>query len=198
MLGLTSSSSSLSVSDASAAVAEAVEVRLLAGALSSRCARAKLSVDGAGGLVIIISSSSSECTRSLTIPEVVFDEVELITEILWSQSHRWRSSSRRTSFSLGATAMLNWCAALHNASRRRLFSSLLVYKVSFSWLVRISNFFLSKLNLPIELQRKIEGGLFSGHTFNPLGHTARRRDPGAGSVFEALNLKQISNSNGFY
>lgn len=81
-VGLASSSSSLSVNEASAAVAEAAEVRLLAGVLSSRCARAKLSVDCAGGLVIMISSSSSECTLSLTIPDVVFDEVELITEIL--------------------------------------------------------------------------------------------------------------------
>lgn len=75
-----SSSSSLSVRDAKAAVADAAEVRLLAGALSSRCAKAKLSVDGAGGLVIIISSSSSEWTLSLTIPDVVFDDVELITD----------------------------------------------------------------------------------------------------------------------
>lgn len=126
-LGFTSSSSSLRVSVASAAVADAADVRLLAGALSSRCARARLSVEGAGGLVIMISSSSSEWTRSLTIPDVVFEDVELITDIRWSQSHRWRSSSsRRASFNRGATAMLNWCAALHRASSRRLFSSLLV------------------------------------------------------------------------
>lgn len=70
-----------------AAAADAADVLLLAGALSSRCASAKLSVDGAGGLVIIISSSSSEWTRSLTMPEVVFDEVEEMTEMRWSQSH---------------------------------------------------------------------------------------------------------------
>lgn len=65
---------------AAAAAADAADVRLLAGALSSRCANAKLSVDGAGGLVIIISNSSSEWTRSLTMPEVVLDEVDEMTE----------------------------------------------------------------------------------------------------------------------
>lgn len=72
---------------ARAAVADAADVLLLAGALSSRCARARLSVDGAGGLVIMISSSSSECTRSLTIPDVVFEEVLEMTEMRWSPSH---------------------------------------------------------------------------------------------------------------
>lgn len=63
-----------------AAAAEAADVLLLAGALSSRCAKARLSVDGAGGLVIIISNSSSEWTRSLTIPDVVLEEVDEMTE----------------------------------------------------------------------------------------------------------------------
>lgn len=52
--------SSLIVKVPSVAEADAADVRLLAGALSSRWASAKLSVDGAGGLVIMISSSSSE------------------------------------------------------------------------------------------------------------------------------------------
>lgn len=56
---------------------------------SSRWARAKLSVDGAarvavGGVLIIISSSSSEWTRSLTMPEVVFELVLEMTDIRWS------------------------------------------------------------------------------------------------------------------
>lgn len=72
---------------AAVAAADAADVLLLAGALSSRCARARLSVDGAGGLVIIISSSSSEWTRSLTMPEVVLEDVDEMTETRWSQSH---------------------------------------------------------------------------------------------------------------
>lgn len=72
---------------AAVAAADAADVLLLAGALSSRCARARLSVEGAGGLVIMISSSSSEWTRSLTMPEVVLEEVDEMTETRWSQSH---------------------------------------------------------------------------------------------------------------
>jgi hypothetical protein len=81
----------------------------------------------------MISNSSSEWTRSLTIPDVVLDEVLDITEMRWSQSHLcFSSSSRRASLSRGATAMLKRCAALHSARSNLLFSSLLVYRVSFS------------------------------------------------------------------
>lgn len=85
-------------STVAAAAAEAADVLLLAGALSSRCAKARLSVDGAGGLVIIISSSSSEWTRSLTIPDVVLEEVDEMTETRWSQSHLQEMQYNNESF----------------------------------------------------------------------------------------------------
>lgn len=65
----------------------------------------------------------------------------------------------------------------------------MVYKVSFSWPVRISNFLRSKLSLPMEPQRKVEAGLLSGQTRIPWAHTARVMEPGWSSFLLARSRK---------
>uniref|UniRef100_A0A182UCU9 Transmembrane protein n=1 Tax=Anopheles melas TaxID=34690 RepID=A0A182UCU9_9DIPT len=77
---------------------------------SSRWARARLSVEGAasvavGGVLIIISSSSSEWTRSLTIPDVVLELVLEMTEMRWSLL-----------LFRGAIFIENWCVSRQSAS----------------------------------------------------------------------------------